>query len=75
MVFRHAFPDNAIRPDHPLSPVRCRLLRLDDGVPADKAKKPLFTSGKGNKRTFGVTTWNSEGTKYFEEAMTNWMGA
>ena len=47
----------------------------DDGVPADKAKKPLFTSGKGNKRTFGVTTWNSEGTKYFEEAMTNWMGA
>jgi len=47
----------------------------DDAVAPDKAAKPYFTSGKGTKRTFGVTTWNEKGIKYFEEWVRNWMRA
>ena len=29
--------------------------------------KPLFTSGEGQKRSFGKTTWSKEGLKYFHK--------
>jgi hypothetical protein len=44
----------------------------NNGV-VEKGTKPRFTSGQGAKRTFGMTTWNSNG--YFEEAKGNLMGA
>ncbi len=37
-----------------------------------KTKKPLFTAGEGAKRTFGKSTWNKEGLKYFHSAERNW---
>jgi hypothetical protein len=46
----------------------------NNGV-VEKGTKPCFTSGQGAKRTFGMTTWNSNGIKYFEEAKDNWIGA
>jgi hypothetical protein len=46
----------------------------NNGV-VEKGTKPHFTSGQGAKRTFGMTTWNSNGIKYFEKAKDNWIGA
>ena len=46
----------------------------NNGV-VEKGTKPRSTSGQGAKRTFGMTTWNSNGIKYFEEAKDNWIGA
>ena len=37
--------------------------------------KPLFTSGEGQKRTFGKTTWNKEGLKYFHKVEATWQEA
>ena len=34
--------------------------------------KPLFTAGKGKKRTFGNSTWNDEGKEFFHETMETW---
>ena len=34
--------------------------------------KPLFTAGKGKKRTFGNSTWNEEGKEFFCETMDTW---
>ena len=34
--------------------------------------KPLFTSGKGQKRKFGKTTWSKEGLKYFHKVEATW---
>ena len=50
-------------------------MKLGDSAETDKPVKPLFTSGKGKKRTFGVTTWNKAGMDYFDEAKQMWMGA
>lgn len=50
-------------------------MKLDDSAETDKSVKPLFTSGQGKKRTFGVTTWNKAGMDYFDEAKQMWMGA
>ena len=37
-----------------------------------KTLKPLFTAGKGKKRTFGNSTWNEEGKEFFCETMDTW---
>ena len=37
--------------------------------------KPLFTSGEGQKRSFGKTTWSKEGLKYFLKVETIWQEA
>jgi hypothetical protein len=37
--------------------------------------KPLFTSGEGLKRSFGKTTWSTEGLKYFRKVETTWQEA
>ena len=34
--------------------------------------KPLFTSGEGQKRSFGKTTWSREGLKYFQKVERTW---
>jgi len=34
--------------------------------------KPLFMSGEGQKRSFGRTTWNKEGLKYFHKVEKTW---
>jgi hypothetical protein len=34
----------------------------------EKKLKPLFTSGRGQKRTQGKSVWNLEGMKYFHRA-------
>jgi hypothetical protein len=37
--------------------------------------KPLFTSGKGQKRKFGKMTWSKEGLKYFHKVEATWQEA
>ena len=37
--------------------------------------KPLFTSGEGQKRRFGKSTWNKEGLKYFHKVEATWQEA
>ncbi len=37
--------------------------------------KPLFTSGEGQKRSFGKTTWSKEGLKYFHKVERTWQEA
>ncbi len=37
----------------------------------EKKIKPLFTSGSGQKRTQGKSSWNLEGMKYFHRAEKN----
>ena len=37
----------------------------------EKKLKPLYTSGSGQKRTQGKTSWNLEGMKYFHQAKKN----
>ena len=34
---------------------------------------PLFTSGMGKKRSFGVSLWNKAGLEYYYKAKENWM--
>jgi hypothetical protein len=34
--------------------------------------KPLFTTGEGQKRSFGKTTWSREGLKYFQKVERTW---
>ncbi len=36
----------------------------------EKKLKPLFTSGRGQKKTQGNSLWNLEGMKYFHRAET-----
>ena len=40
-----------------------------------KTLKPLFTAGKGKKRTFGNSTWNDEGKEFFKETLEAWKPA
>ena len=37
-----------------------------------KKLRPLFTSGEGKKRTFGISTWNDQGKEFFATALENW---
>ena len=43
-----------------------------DNLRKTKAK-PLFTSGEGQKRSFGKTTWSKEGLKYFHKVEATWL--
>ncbi len=45
---------------------RKAVLFESDDLRKTKAK-PLFTSGEGQKRTFGKTTWSKEGLKYYQK--------
>ena len=40
-----------------------------------KLVKPLYTSGKGVKRVYGVTTWSKSGMKYYRDMMKAWKPA
>ena len=40
-----------------------------------KLVKPLYTSGKGVKRVYGVTTWSKSGMKYYRNMMKKWKPA
>ncbi len=41
----------------------------------NKLVKPLFTAGQKTKRTFGVTTLNKMGIKYYNNAKKKWQEA
>lgn len=41
---------------------------LNMKTPEGKKAKPLYTTGEGLKREYGVTTWNVSGKKYYEDA-------
>ena len=50
----------------------------DEGEGKVKEKKkarPLFTSGMGKKRSFGVSLWNRVGLEYYHTAEDNWRKA
>ena len=40
-----------------------------------KLVKPLYTSGKGVKREYGVTTWSKSGMKYYRDMKNKWKPA
>ena len=47
----------------------------EEGEGKDEKKKkarPLFTSGMGKKRSFGVSLWNRVGLEYYHTAEDNW---
>ena len=44
-------------------------------TPDGKLVKPLYTSGKGIKRVYGVTTWNKSGMKYYRDMLNKWKPA
>ena len=44
-------------------------------TPDGKIVKPLYTSGTGVKRVYGVTTWNKSGMKYYRNMMNKWKPA
>ena len=44
---------------------------MGEDEPTKKAR-PLFTSGMGKKRSFGVSLWNKEGLNYYHTAEENW---
>jgi hypothetical protein len=50
------------------------VLFKSDDLRKTKAK-PLFTSGEGQKRTFGKTTWSKEGLKYYHKVEATWQAA
>ena len=43
-------------------------------VKEKKKARPLFTSGMGKKRSFGVSLWNRVGLEYYHTAEDNWWG-
>ena len=53
---------------------RKAVLFESDDLRKTKAK-PLFTSGEGQKRTFGKTTWSKEGLKYYHKVEATWQAA
>jgi hypothetical protein len=53
---------------------RKKLLFETEEMKKTKAK-PLFTSGEGQKRSFGKTTWSKEGLKYFHKVERTWQEA
>jgi len=57
-------------------PVWKRKTALFNSDELTKTKaKPLFTSGEGQKRKFGRTTWSKEGLKYFHKVEATWLEA
>ena len=46
-----------------------------DDLVGDTKAKPLFTSGEGQKRSFGTTTWSKEGLQYFHKVEATWQEA
>ena len=55
-------------------PVWRRKTALFESDDLRKTKaKPLFTSGEGQKRSFGKTTWSKEGLKYFHKVEATWL--
>jgi len=46
-------------------------MTTSDGDPV----KPLYTSRKGIKRVYGVTTWNRSGMKYYRDVVKTWTEA
>jgi hypothetical protein len=57
-------------------PVWKRKTALFESDDLRKTKaKPLFTSGEGQKRSFGKTTWSKEGLKYFHKVEATWLEA
>ena len=53
---------------------RKKVLFETDEMMKTKAK-PLSTSGEGQKRRFGKTTWSKEGLKYFHKVERTWQEA
>ena len=52
------------------------LLAQNDDMGEDeptKKARPLFTSGMGKKRLFGVSLWNKAGLEYYHKAEENWL--
>ena len=45
---------------------------MGEDEPTKKAR-PLFTSGMGKKRQFGVSLWNKAGLEYYHKAEENWL--
>jgi hypothetical protein len=48
---------------------------LDMKTPDGELVKPRYSSGKGLKHVYGVTTWNQSGMKYYHEVMKTWKEA
>ena len=48
---------------------------LKTKTPDGDLVKSLFTSGKGIKRVYGVTTWKKTGMQYYREVMESWKNA
>ncbi len=44
----------------------------EEGNKGSKKARPLFTSGKGTKRSYGITLWNKEGFEYYHYTEKNW---
>ena len=57
------------------------LIKNNDAVwlkmktPDGELMQSLYTSGKGIKRVYGVTTWKTSGKKYYREVMNAWKTA
>lgn len=49
--------------------------KLFPSAEPEKKVKPLFTLGKGQKKTFGKSTWSMEGKKYYDKVLTTWKEA
>jgi hypothetical protein len=48
---------------------------FEASVEPEKKPKPHFTLGKGQKRTFGKSSWSIEGKKYYHKVETTWKEA
>ena len=44
----------------------------EEGNKGSKKARPLFTSGKGTKQSYGITLWNKEGFEYYNYTEKNW---
>jgi hypothetical protein len=68
-----AFVISLIKNGMPVWKRKTALFESDD-LRKTKAK-PLFTSGEGQKRSFGKTTWSKEGLQYFHKVEATWQEA
>ena len=68
-----AFVISLIKNGMPVWKRKTALFKSDD-LRKTKAK-PLFTSGEGQKRSFGKTTWSKEGLQYFHKVEATWQEA
>ena len=65
-----AFVISLLKNEMPVWNRKKTLFRVEQS--ASVKVKPLFTSGEGQKRRFGKTTWSKEGLKYFRKVETTW---